>query len=251
MPTRRLTELGLAVAEALEHVHSQGLVHRDVKPANVMVGRGGKTKLTDFGIARLVDAAKVTSTGLMVGTASYLAPEQVSGEPVGPPADVYALGLVLLEAFTGVREYEGPAVEAAMARLHRAPSLPATLPAGWAALLTAMTDRQASQRPTAGEVARVLRGMLGGQTTTVLAQPTVVAQQPTRAIPVQPVVVPRKSYRGVWITIAFLVALGAGAAGVLATQGKATPRTVPPVSTDVPDPLNKDLNNFVKQVTGP
>ena len=187
MPTRRLTEIGLAVAEALDHVHAQGLVHRDVKPANVMVGRGGKTKLTDFGIARLVDAAKVTSTGLMVGTASYLAPEQVSGEPVGPPADVYALGLVLLEGFTGVREYEGPAVEAAMARLHRPPTLPATLPAGWPALLTAMTDRQPSQRPTAAEVARVLRGLLGGQTTTVLsqpmvvAQPTVVTQQPTRA----------------------------------------------------------------------
>jgi serine/threonine protein kinase len=250
MPTRRLTEIGLAVAEALDHVHAQGLVHRDVKPANVMVGRGGKTKLTDFGIARLVDAAKVTSTGLMVGTASYLAPEQVSGEPIGPPVDIYALGLVLLEAFTGVREYEGPAVEAAMARLHRPPVLPASLPAGWAPLLAAMTDRQPSQRPTAAEVARVLRGLLGGQTTTVLAQPTVVAAQPTRVVtvPPVPVAVEKQSYRTVWITLAFLVALGLGAGAVLATQGKPTPRTVPAVSNDVPDPLKKDLGNFVQQV---
>jgi serine/threonine protein kinase len=250
MPTRRLTEIGLAVAEALDHVHAQGLVHRDVKPANVMVGRGGKTKLTDFGIARLVDAAKVTSTGLMVGTASYLAPEQVSGEPIGPPVDIYALGLVLLEAFTGVREYEGPAVEAAMARLHRPPVLPASLPAGWAPLLAAMTDRQPSQRPTAAEVARVLRGLLGGQTTTVLAQPTVVAAQPTRVVtvPPVPVAVQQKSYRTVWITVAFLVALAIGAGAVLATQGKPTPRTVPVVSNDVPDPLKKDLGNFVQQV---
>jgi serine/threonine protein kinase len=250
MPTRRLTEIGLAVAEALDHVHARGLVHRDVKPANVMVGRGGKTKLTDFGIARLVDAAKVTSTGLMVGTASYLAPEQVSGEPVGPPADVYALGLVLLEGFTGVREYEGPAVEAAMARLHRPPVLPATLPPGWEPLLAAMTDRQPSQRPPAAEVARVLRGLLGGQTTTVLAQPTVFVSQPTRAVPV-PVPVQKKSYRGAWITLAFLVALGVGIGGVLATQGKATPRTIPPVSNDVPEPLHRDLGNFVQQVAGP
>ncbi|MCW2500201.1 MAG: putative serine/threonine protein kinase, partial [Frankiales bacterium] len=126
-PVRRITEIGIAVADALDHVHARGLVHRDVKPANVLMGRGGKCKLTDFGIARLVDAAKVTSTGLMVGTASYLAPEQVAGEPVGPATDVYALGLVLLEALTGKREYVGPAVEAAMARLHRPPAIAATL----------------------------------------------------------------------------------------------------------------------------
>jgi serine/threonine protein kinase len=192
----------------------------------------------------------VTSTGLMVGTASYLAPEQVSGEPVGPPADVYALGLVLLEAFTGVREYEGPAVEAAMARLQRPPVLPASLPPGWPGLLAAMTERVASQRPTAAEVARVLRGLLGGQTTTVLAQPTVVVAQPTRAVPVPVPVRAAPSYRGAWIALAFLVAIAVGVGGVLATQGKATPRTVPPVSNDVPDPLNSDLGNFVQQVTG-
>ncbi|MGB8649358.1 MAG: serine/threonine-protein kinase, partial [Mycobacteriales bacterium] len=189
LPVRRITEIGLAVAEALDHVHAQGLVHRDIKPANVLIGRAGKVKLTDFGIARLVDAAKVTSTGLMVGTASYLAPEQVAGETVGPATDVYALGLVLLEALTGKREYDGPAVEAAMARLHRAPVLPPTLPDGWAALLEAMTARSPLERPTAAQVARVLRDLLGGATTVLLPQPTqalprtTALQQPTSALP--------------------------------------------------------------------
>lgn len=249
---RRITEIGLAVAEALDHVHQQGLVHRDVKPANVLIGRGGKTKLTDFGIARLVDAAKVTSTGLMVGTASYLAPEQVSGEPVGPPADVYALGLVLLEAFTGVREYEGPAVEAAMARLHRKPVLPAGLPVGWPQLLTGMTARDPGERPTATQVAGVLRDFLGGQPTAFLSAPTAAVAQPTTALPITrtvPGAPPTRSYRGALTVLAFVVAIAAGAGGVIATQSKATPRMILPVSTDVPQPLNGDLTNFVNQVS--
>ena len=126
----RTAEVGRVLAEALAHVHGEGLVHRDVKPANVLLGRDGRVRLTDFGIARLVDAARVTSTGMMVGTASYLAPEQVAGEPVGPPADVYALGLVLLECLTGQREYAGSTVEVALARLQRPPQVPPALPDG-------------------------------------------------------------------------------------------------------------------------
>jgi len=122
LPVATITDIGIAVSDALAYVHSTGLVHRDVKPGNILLGR--TPKLTDFGIARLVDAAKVTSTGLMVGTAAYLAPEQVQGRTVGPAADVYALGLVLLETLTGIREYDGPPVEAAMARLSRPPSVP-------------------------------------------------------------------------------------------------------------------------------
>jgi serine/threonine protein kinase len=123
-------------------------VHRDVKPGNVLIGRDGRVRLTDFGIARLVDSARVTSTGMMVGTASFLAPEQVAGEPVGPPADVYALGLVLLECLTGQREYAGSTVEVALARLQRLPRVPATLPAGWPGLLRAMTAREPADRPS-------------------------------------------------------------------------------------------------------
>ena len=166
----RTAEVGRVLAEALAHVHAEGLVHRDVKPANVLLGRDGRVRLTDFGIARLVDAARVTATGLTVGTAGYLSPEQVTGSHVGPPSDVYSLGLVLLECLTGAREYPGTAVEVALARLSRQPRVPADLPAGWPGLLEAMTAREPAGRPTAGEVATELtRIAMGGEATTVLA----------------------------------------------------------------------------------
>jgi len=98
MQAGEVSRLGAELAYALAYVHSRGITHRDVKPANVLMG--GRPMLTDFGIARLVDAARVTQTGYLIGTPAYLAPEQVSGGPVGMPADVYALGLVLLEALS-------------------------------------------------------------------------------------------------------------------------------------------------------
>ncbi|MCU1595918.1 MAG: serine/threonine protein kinase [Frankiales bacterium] len=252
LAVRTINEIGLAVAEALDHVHSQGLVHRDVKPANVLMGRGGKTKLTDFGISKLVDAAKVTSTGFMVGTASYLAPEQVTGEPVGPPADIYALGLVLLEALTGQREYEGPAVEAAMARLHRPPTMPQAVPPSWVPLLTQMLAREPAARPTAAATARGLRALLSGQAvaTTVLEAPTRAIPQATQAIPVTRAVpvVAASSNRNTWIAVAVAVALVAVLAGVLASRRAASPREIPAVSTEIQQPLQSDLNKLKTQV---
>jgi serine/threonine protein kinase len=251
-PVQRITDIGIAVADALDHVHGQGLVHRDVKPANVLMGRGGSCKLTDFGIARLVDAAKVTSTGLMVGTASYLAPEQVAGETVGPATDVYALGLVLLEALTGKREYDGPAVEAAMARLHRPPDLPSSLPPGWVPLLSAMTARQPADRPTAAVVAAELRALRGGTTTTtLLAQPTQVVAQPTRAIPVPAAapVAPRRSRTTAWVVGLLLAVVALGVAGlVVSQQGKSTPQRIAPTRQDLPAQLKNDVDSLVRQV---
>ena len=153
----RLAVIGADLADALAYVHSQGVVHRDVKPANILLAADG-AKLTDFGIARIVDGARHTGTGLTIGTAPYLAPEQVTGAEIGPPTDIYALGLVLLEGHTGHREYDGNAVEAAMARLHRPPVIPASLPAPWPDLLATMTALEPKDRPTAVQVARVLRG---------------------------------------------------------------------------------------------
>jgi hypothetical protein len=148
--------IGLALAHGLEYVHGQKVLHRDVKPSNVLIGADGRPRLADFGIARAIDAARVTSTGLLVGTAAFMAPEQVAGEPVGPPADIYALGLVLLEVLTGRREYEGSTIEIALARLRRQPHVPGTLPGRWPALLRAMTARNPQGRPTARQVAEQL-----------------------------------------------------------------------------------------------
>jgi hypothetical protein len=148
--------IGARLADALAHVHASGIVHRDLKPANVLLGADGRPRLADFGIARALDGTAVTGTGYVVGTAAYLAPEQVRGEWVGPEADVYALGLVLLEALTGRREYPGALVESATARLHRAPDIPATLSSGLRTALHAMTALEPAARPTAAEVAGLL-----------------------------------------------------------------------------------------------
>jgi serine/threonine protein kinase len=146
-------DLGAQLADALSAVHVGGFVHRDIKPANVLLEHGRKPRLADFGISRAVEGTAVTTAGCVVGTAAYLAPEQVRGEEIGPPTDVYALGLVLLEALTGKREYPGTAVESATARLYRQPSIPAGLPDDLDQLLWAMTASDPAMRPSAAEVA--------------------------------------------------------------------------------------------------
>jgi serine/threonine protein kinase len=263
MPSEQVAWTGACLADALAYVHGEGLIHRDVKPANVLLGQDGRVRLTDFGIARLVDAAKVTATGLTVGTASYLSPEQVTAEPVGTAADVYSLGLVLLECLTGKREYPGSAVEVALARLSRPPAVPPDLPDGWPGLLTAMTDRDPAQRPTCAQVAADLRAITaGGQATTVIAAPTPVAERTqvldrtqllTTAVPggrtaeqpvrrqVTPVLPPPR--RNNWaIVVGLLLAIG-----ILVVAGLLIGRSGS--STAVPDPIKvrQDLKPPLRQ----
>ncbi len=159
MAPGEVARLGADLCEALHCMGSQGITHRDIKPANVLLapsdfpGRAVRAKLADFGIARLFDATHRTETGTVVGTAGYLSPEQASGLPVGPAADVYSLGLVLLECLTGEHSYPGTAVESAMARLQRQPEIPDWLGAEWRAVLTGMTAREAEDRLRPAEAA--------------------------------------------------------------------------------------------------
>ena len=155
--------LGRSIADALAYVHGHGIVHRDVTPANILLpgershGSLPVAKLTDFGIARFVESTRQTSEGSVLGTAAYLSPEQALGEAVGPASDVYSLGLVLLECHTGARAFPGTGIEALAARLHRAPELPADMPAAWRDLIMACVARDAADRPSADELVRGLR----------------------------------------------------------------------------------------------
>jgi eukaryotic-like serine/threonine-protein kinase len=160
---RQTAEVGFDLAEGLEYLHSRGVVHRDVKPANVLMVeyRTGDTrlraKLTDFGIARLSDSARLTPGGLTTGTAAYLSPEQVQRAEASPASDVYALGLLLLECLTGELAYPGQPVQSALARIQKDPSMPADLDPAMRELLSAMTARDPGERPSAREVALALR----------------------------------------------------------------------------------------------
>jgi len=100
-----------AVAAALDHVHSRAVVHRDVKPSNVLLARGGAAKLADFGIARL-GWAPITRTGEIIGTPAYMAPEQLSGGVAHPKSDLYALAVVAHEMLTGIRPFRRPSMAA-------------------------------------------------------------------------------------------------------------------------------------------
>ncbi|HZS31179.1 MAG TPA: protein kinase [Gaiellaceae bacterium] len=108
LPLRRAIELTVAVADGLAFAHKRGLVHRDVKPQNVLLSSAGEVKVTDFGIARSLEVDHgVTQTGTVLGTGEYLAPEQASGEPVSPATDVYSLGVVLWELLAGEVPFGG------------------------------------------------------------------------------------------------------------------------------------------------
>jgi len=188
IPGNRAARLGAELATVLAYVHARGIVHRDIKPSNILIGRDGRVRLADFGIARLHgDTSTHNAGGTTIGTAAYIAPEQVRGEPVTAASDIYSLGLVLLEALTGRRAYAGAPLEAAMARLHTAPLVPTSLPTGWPRLLTQMTDVDPSRRPSAEQVAMTLR--------TLEEAPAESAYGPRSSG------VPRASRRGPWARV--------------------------------------------------
>ncbi|WP_019178934.1 serine/threonine-protein kinase [Microbacterium yannicii] len=152
--------LASELAAALHAVHAAGVVHRDVKPSNILLARAAlpsrpfHAKLTDFGVAYLADSTHLTTPGTVVGTAAFLAPEQVRGEAATPASDIYALGLVLLEALTGERAFpQASGIGAVMARLVESPAIPEGLMPQWVDLLTRMTALDPGVRPSAFEVA--------------------------------------------------------------------------------------------------
>lgn len=166
LPPTEAAHVIAQTADAVGFAHSRGVVHRDLKPANLLVLPDGTVKVTDFGIAKALDSAAgsgLTGTGLVLGTAGYLSPEQASGQPVTPASDLYALGVVLYEALAGRRPFEGETpVAIALAHVRDTPPpLPDSVPAGLrASVERAMAKDPADRQPDAATLAAELRGQV-------------------------------------------------------------------------------------------
>ncbi len=157
----RAAAMGLGVLAALEAAHSAGIVHRDIKPANVMMLDDGTVKLADFGIASVKDDTRITAAGLVLGTPSYMAPEQASGQPAGPPADLWGLGALLYFAVEGVAPFErGEALPTLNAVLHDEPR-PMTQADGLSSPVHALLAKAPEDRPAIAEVRAALETVAG------------------------------------------------------------------------------------------
>src|SRR5215208_4155121 len=121
LPGPMLSRIGASVADGLAHAHERGVIHRDIKPQNVLIDEYGSPKLTDFGIARALDTAHSTSTDSYLGTATYSSPEQLQGEKVTPKSDVYSLGATLYHASVGGPPFSGDPLQVASQKLAKPP----------------------------------------------------------------------------------------------------------------------------------
>jgi len=267
MPPPDIARTGREVAEALAVIHARGIVHRDVKPSNILIrpaahaGESARATLADFGIASLVGATRLTRAETVVGTAAYLSPEQARGMPAAPASDVYALGLVLLEALTGTRPFGGRTPhEALAARLVTAPAIPEHVPAAWRQVLERMTAVDPAERPDAAGLISALRPLsdvpvpastdtavlpeAGESRTRILPRSTETGDTPTRVWEKPPSRRPRRA-----ILVASLVAValaGGGIATAIALGGAA-----PSASSDLPAlpaPLDQHIDELWTEV---
>jgi serine/threonine-protein kinase len=141
-------------ADGLAAAHAAGLVHRDIKPGNLLLAPPDQVKITDFGIAYAAGSAPITRTGMMVGTPAYVAPERLTGAGATPASDLYSLGIVAYECLAGALPFSGTAMEVVLSHQMRPlPPLPAAVPAEAAALVAELTAKDPAARPaSAGEV---------------------------------------------------------------------------------------------------
>jgi serine/threonine-protein kinase len=183
LPAAQAARITLAVCEGLAAAHTAGVVHRDLKPANVLVEKGGRVVLTDFGIARAMAGESASRTQGMVGTPMYMSPEQISGSEVDARSDLYAAGLLLYEMLTGEPPFTGESPMAvAFARLRKPPPDPSGrpgVPEVLAQLVRHCLAREPEERPSGAlEVAAALRAWLGSVGEPVEAFPSFSTPRP-------------------------------------------------------------------------
>ncbi|WP_433612658.1 protein kinase domain-containing protein [Dactylosporangium sp. CA-139114] len=253
---RRAAHIAERVCDALEAAHTAGVVHRDVKPANILISAEGEVKVCDFGIASITDRAQtaLTAPATVIGTSSYMAPEQVLGEPVDARTDLYALGCVLYTMLTGRPPFiaDSP-VQTAWQQVHEAavpvavlrPGLPPRL----ADLVGALLAKRATDRPaSAAEVGTALAGVADGAATTAFDPGPApflgraAVRQTTRSLPAlaePPAPATRRRGRSAGIALAALaaVAVGVFALGTLPGRSGHHPATAPtPAQTTLSEP---------------
>ncbi|MGN7969977.1 protein kinase domain-containing protein [Microbacterium sp. 22296] len=178
LSTDKTLDIVAQTAAALQAAHAAGLVHRDIKPGNLLITPDGRVKITDFGIARIADQVPLTATGQVMGTVQYLSPEQASGHPASPATDTYSLGIVAYESLAGKRPFTGESqVAIAMAQINEQPApLPPTVPVPVQNLVMAMIAKKPDDRPaSSAAVSRAATALRRGDLTAAAAAVPAVA----------------------------------------------------------------------------
>jgi serine/threonine-protein kinase len=208
-------------AKALHAAHLDGLVHRDIKPGNLLVTPAGKVKITDFGIARVADQVALTATGQVMGTVQYLAPEQATGKPASPSTDIYSLGVVAYEALTGRRPFTGETqMIIAMAQINdKPPAMGDDIDKRVQELVLACLAKKPNQRPGSAldlaNRARSLRLQLEGVSPTEIFEPENTATTLTPKVDDATKTGPVKKLPVVWPWIGLIAVLIVAASGVM------------------------------------
>ena len=178
LSTDKTLDIVAQTSLALQAAHAAGLVHRDIKPGNLLITPDGRVKITDFGIARIADQVPLTATGQVMGTVQYLSPEQASGHPASPATDTYSLGIVAYECLAGKRPFTGESqVAIAMAQINeQPPPLPPTVAAPVQNLVLAMIAKKPEERPAStAAVARAATALRRGDVAAAAAAVPAIA----------------------------------------------------------------------------
>ena len=264
LSAERVLDIVAQTASALHAAHQAGLVHRDVKPGNLLITPDGRVKITDFGIARAVDQVPLTATGQVMGTVQYLSPEQASGKSATALTDIYSLGIVAYEALAGKRPFTGESqVAIAMAHIKNPPPpLPESIPLAVRNLILACLAKKPERRPTsARQLARAAIAITRGRVGEALALVPAVDDEPhdmtedtsTRILPVSvstsDSVSPRRFARlpRTWTLVGLVVGLSVLLIGIVAAlvfrPTEAAPSQTPTpsaTSSSVPTPTPTD-----------